>query len=156
MGEVQWQNWSAFDRIDVSLGNGALIQSDVQNYDDAFYVAAGGEYDFSDMFTIRAGVAWDQTPTNTGTPNGLIPAAVNPGATNRTARVPDEDRLWLSIGGSINVNDHMSIDAGYSYLFALEDSVVGLRNAPAGSQVSFDGSAHIISIGGTIKFGGSN
>ncbi|MEM6622396.1 MAG: outer membrane protein transport protein [Pseudomonadota bacterium] len=152
MGEVQWQNWSTFDKLDVALIGGPALQSDTQGYEDAFYIAAGAEYDINDQFTVRTGVGWDQTPTNSGTPVGVFPAAVNPIATNRTARVPDEDRLWLSIGASYAMNDHMSIDVGYSYLFALEDSVVGLRNAPAGSVAIYEGSAHIFSIGGSMKF----
>lgn len=151
LGEVQWQDWSAFDRIDVSSG-GALVQSDIQNYSDAFYVAGGAEYDATDAFTVRLGAAWDQTPTNSDVPNGLVPAAANPQATSRTARVPDEDRLWLSIGASYDVNDHMTVDFGYSYLFTLENPVVGLRAAPAGAQVSYDGTVHIFSIGGSMKF----
>lgn len=150
-GEVQWQNWSVFDRLDITGPGGVLIQSDVQNYDDAFFLAAGAEYDITNALTIRAGAAWDQTPTNSGTPNGLVPAAVNPLATNRTVRVPDEDRLWLSIGASYDMTEHMSIDIGYSYLMTLEDPVVNLRNAPAGSSVTYDGQVHIFSIGGTMK-----
>ena len=153
MGEAQWQDWSAFERIDVSVIGGGLLQSDVQAYDDAFYFALGGEYDIFDSFTMRLGAAWDQTPTNSGIVSGEVPAAVNPLATNRTPRVPDEDRLWLSIGASVDVTEHMSMDVGYSYLMTLEDPVVGLRNAPAGSSITYDGTAHIFSIGGSIKFG---
>ena len=143
MGELQWQNWSVFDSIDITI-NGAINQSDPQNYDNAFFVAFGGEYDVSNDLTVRMGAAWDQTPTNSGT---LIAAPI----TNRTARVPDEDRVWLSIGATYDVNDHMSLDFGYSYLFALEDAVVGLRTAP-GNTVVYDGGAHIFSIGGSMKF----
>lgn len=147
MGEAQWQNWSVFDKIDVTINN-AVQQTDPQNYDDAFFVAFGGEYDVTGDLTVRLGAAWDQTPTNAGILAGT-PAAL--GITNRTVRVPDEDRVWLSIGATYDMNDHMSMDIGYSYLFALEDSVVGLRTAP-GNQVVYDGGAHIFSVGGSIKF----
>lgn len=153
MAEAQWQNWSAFDRIDVTLDiTGGLLQSDIQNYDDALFFALGGEYDVNDQVTVRAGAAWDQSPTNTGSPAGLFPPAVNPGATNRTARVPDNDRIWLSIGASYDLNEHMSFDLGYSFLFMPDNPTVGLRNAPAGAQIEYDGTAHIISVGGSIKF----
>ena len=122
--------------------------SDPQNYDDAFFVALGGEYDVTNALTVRMGAAWDQTPTSSGILPGT-PAAL--GITNRTARVPDEDRVWLSIGGSYDVNDHMTFDIGYSYLFTLEKSVVGLRTAP-GTRIEYDGGAHILSVGSTMKF----
>ena len=144
MGEVQWQNWSQFDKIDIVASVGP-IASDPQNYDDAFFVAIGGEYDVNDALTVRMGAAWDQTPTNA---DPLIPGTT---LTNRTARVPDEDRVWLSIGGSYDVNDHMTLDFGYSYLFTLQESVVGLRGAP-GTVIEYDGGAHILSVGSTMKF----
>jgi hypothetical protein len=45
----------------------------------------------------------------------------------------------------------MSLDLSYSYLHALNDPVVTLRNVP-GTRVVYDGGAHIFSIGGAIKF----
>jgi hypothetical protein len=57
------------------------------------------------------------------------------------------------------VDEHMTVHAGYSYLFAIDDPVVGLRGAPGGAptaltgtQVVYDGGAHIFSIGGSLKF----
>ena len=148
MGEIQWQNWSVFDSIDISVTGVGLVAQDFQNYDDAFFVALGGEYDVTDDLTVRLGAAWDQTPTNDDILPGTPPAL---GITNRTARVPDEDRVWISIGGSYDVDEHMTLNAGYSYLFTLEDSVVGLRTAP-GTRVEYDGGAHIFSVGGSMKF----
>ena len=134
--------------INITTPGGVANQQDPQNYDNAFFFAGGAEYDFSDSFTIRAGAAWDQTPTNGGTVPGTPPAA---GITNRTVRVPDEDRLWLSIGDSYDLDEHMSFDIGYSYLMTLQDPVVGLRTSP-GTTVVYDGSAHILSVGGSLKF----
>ena len=148
MGEVQWQNWSVFDRIDVRIVTptafGTLYLPDEQDYRDAFFVAAGAEYDVNNALTVRAGAAWDQTPTQDS---------------SRTPRVPDEDRLWLSLGGSYNVTDSITIDAGYSYLMALDNAEVNVRTippqVPAGVPVRVvydEGSAHILSIGGSIRF----
>ena len=142
LGEVQYQFWSAFDSIDTTITGpaGNIFLSEEQNYENAFFVAVGGEYDFNDNLTVRVGAAWDETPTVDG-------------ISGRTLRVPDEDRIWLSLGGSYDVNDHMTMNAGYSYLFTLNDPVVTLRNGPAaGSTVTFDGGAHILSIGGSLKF----
>ncbi len=142
MGEFQYQLWSSFDSIDVSIATpaGLVDIADVQNYENAFFIAVGGEYDVTNALTLRAGAAWDETPT------------IN-GITGRTPRVPDEDRIWLSLGATYDVTEHMSIDLGYSYLFALEDPVVTLRNGPAaGTTVVYDGGAHIFSVGGSLTF----
>lgn len=145
MGEVQWQDWSVFDRIDVNIASplGTTAFSDPQNFRDAFFVALGGEYDVTDRLTLRAGTAWDQTPTQDS-----IPAI---GFFGRSARIPDEDRVWLSIGASYTVGDAVTLDAGYSYIFALEDPVVALRTVP-GASVSYTATAHVFSVGASFRF----
>ena len=142
MAEGRWINWSKFDSIDITTpalaGSPFGSVSDVQAYKDAFFVAVGTEYDVNDALTVRGGVAWDETPTSDQF---------------RTARVPDEDRLWLSVGASYNVTDSISADFGYSYLHALRKADVTLRNGPlAGSQVEYDGGAHIFSLGWHLRF----
>lgn len=142
MAEGRWINWSRFDSIDISTpaltGTPFGQVSDVQNYDDAWFFAVGAEYDLNDRFTLRGGLAFDQTPTTDAF---------------RTVRVPDEDRLWISAGFSFAVTDTISVDAAYSYLHALSDPDVTLRNGPlAGTHVEYDGGAHIFSLGGSIRF----
>lgn len=143
MGEVQWQNWSVFDRIDTIIytAAGEIPTSDPQNFRNAFYVALGGEYDLTNALTLRAGAAWDQTPTQDS----------KPGFFGRSVRVPDEDRVWLSVGGSYDVAEDVTIDAAYSYLLAINDPVVQLRTRP-GAEVVYDGGGHIISVGGSFRF----
>jgi long-chain fatty acid transport protein len=145
MGELQWQNWSVFDRIDVTIRSpfGSQNIPDPQNYRDAFFVALGAEYDVAPGLTLRAGAAWDQTPTQ----NSDLAA----GFLGRTLRVPDEDRIWLSVGASYDFAEDFTIDAGYSYLFAPEDPVVDLRTVPGGTVVCECG-AHIVSVGGSYRF----
>ena len=145
MGEVQWQNWSVFDSIDIDIpafGPVGLV-SDPQDYEDAFFVALGGEYDATDALTLRAGVAYDETPTQD--------PDVASGFFGRTVRVPDEDRIWLSVGASYDIGEAITVDAGYSYLFTIEDPVVALRTVPGGTVV-YDGGAHIVSLGGSLRF----
>jgi len=142
MAEGRWINWSRFDSIDITTpaldGTPFGHVSDVQNYDDAWFFALGAEYDLNERLTLRGGVAYDQTPTSDRW---------------RTARVPDEDRLWISGGASYAVSDRISLDASYSYLHALSDPDVTLRNGPlAGTHLEYDGGAHIISVGGSFRF----
>lgn len=145
MGEVQWQNWSVFDDIDIELITqfGTQSLSEAQNYRDAWFVALGGEYDVTNALTVRAGAAWDQTPTQDSDPAA--------GFEGRSVRVPDEDRVWLSLGASYDVSERLTIDGGYSFLFALEDPVVTLRTQPA-TVVYDDARAHIFSVGGSFRF----
>ncbi len=148
MAEGRWINWSKFDSIDIKtpafegspspLLSSLSSVSDVQAYKDSLFFAIGAEYDVNDRFTVRGGVAWDETPTSDKF---------------RTARVPDEDRVWFSVGASYNLSDSMSADFAYSYLHALRKADVTLRNGPlAGSKVEYDGGGHIFSLGWHLKF----
>lgn len=143
MGEFRWINWSVFDTIELSTPSFAFAPpfddlSEEQNYEDAFFGAIGAEFDINDQFTVRGGIAYDQTPTTDEF---------------RTPRVPDADRLWISAGISFSMSEHMTMDASYSYLHALEDPTVSIRTGPvAGSTIEYDGGAHIFSVGGQIKF----
>ncbi len=142
MAEGRWINWSRFDSIDISTpaldGTPFGQVSDVQNYNDSWFFAVGAEYDLNDRFTLRSGLGYDQTPTTDAW---------------RTVRVPDEDRLWISGGFSCAIGERFTVDASYSYLYALSDPDVTLRNVPlAGTKIEYDGGAHIVSIGGSLRF----
>lgn len=139
MGEFEWANWSEFDEIRVDVP--ALAPNndigEVTNYKDSIFVSVGAEYKYSDAWTFRGGVAYDQTPTRL---NG------------RSIRIPDGDRIWASLGVSYQVNEAMRLDAAYSAIFFM-DTEARLLNGPlAGTLVDYDGQTHIVSIGGTYRF----
>lgn len=146
MAEGKWVGWSDFDQIDISTPDAPFpftSLSEFQNYENSWFATLGAEWDATDRITLRGGVAWDQTPTTDE---------------DRTPRVPDEDRVWLSLGGSYNVADWLTVDASYSYLHALDDATVELEQsllAPSPdlpTTVEYDGGAHIVSVGGAIRF----
>lgn len=132
-GEVQWQDWSALDGAVVQTALGSEIEE--FNYEDAWFFAIGGEYYATDDLTLRGGVAHDATPTTDDT---------------RSPRIPDQDRLWLSLGASYDLTEHATIDLGYSYLSATSDAPATVDN---GQTLTLDApTAHILSIGGTVDF----
>lgn len=139
MAEGRWIGWSSFDTINISTPNAPSPDlselSEEQRYEDSWLVALGAEYDVNDRFTVRGGVAYDETPTTDE---------------HRTPRVPDEDRVWFSVGTSYNMNENFTLDASYSYLHALDDADVQLRTVP--TSVEYDGGAHILSVGGSVRF----
>ena len=139
LGEFEWANWSEFDAIRVNVP--ALAPNDdigeITDYKDSFFFAVGGEYQWNNELTLRAGVAYDETPTKRA---------------SRSLRIPDGDRIWASIGFSYQLNESMKIDAGYSVIF-FEDSPLTIMNGPAaGSVIDYSGQTHIVSVGGTMTF----
>ena len=59
-------------------------------------------YRYDDAWSIKMGLAYDQTPVND---------------TDRTARLPDNNRIWLSVGGQYRLSRDGTLDFGYAHLF---------------------------------------
>ena len=66
----------------------------------------------ADAWTLRAGVAYDQTP---------VPDEF------RTPRIPDQDRTWVSLGANWKITQNASLDFGYAHIFVKSASI----NQPA-------------------------
>jgi long-chain fatty acid transport protein len=132
MAEVEWTGWSVFDTIDISSDAFGPLPPDVQNYENSWMISLGGEYDVSDRLTVRAGAAYDFTPTRDA---------------DRTVRVPDGDRIWLAAGASYEITETIGVDASYLYII-VDDAKVTLRNGPtAGGVVNYDdGAVHLFSV----------
>ncbi|MEO1723817.1 MAG: outer membrane protein transport protein [Pseudomonadota bacterium] len=147
--EARYITWSDFEEIQTEVPDIGFDFSDPQNYEDAFFVAIGGEYDLTETTMLRFGMAYDDSPTVDTT--NLAEEDLG-----RTVRVPDADRLWFSVGASHRMDlfgFDAELDFAYSYLLALDDPEVIVRAGPAaGSRIEYEGGAHIFSVGGTVRF----
>jgi long-chain fatty acid transport protein len=116
-----WTQWSVFKDFDVisseselgkiealgGLGNGYIGHIE-ENWHDTVAVAIGANYQLNDDWLLRTGYANDQSPVSNS---------------YRTARVPDNDREWLSAGFNYRINQDLDVDFAFSYLF-FEDTEV--------------------------------
>lgn len=99
--------WDVFNSTSITAENSVTGASIVipQGYRNAWRYAGGIQYRPDKIWTLRAGVAYDQTP---------IPAAMV------MAAVPDRDRIYTSIGASYQPrNSRWNVDVAYSHLFAI-------------------------------------
>ncbi len=112
MADVTWTRWSRFEEIRVKFDNGAGDSVTTEDWDNSFRVAIGGTYKPSEKWTLRAGVAYDQSP---------VPDEF------RTPRIPDEDRTWVSFGANWKLTQNASLDFGYAHIFVKSASI----NQPA-------------------------
>lgn len=100
---VRWTQWSkSFQEFKMeSSGPGSLA---VHPYEwrDSWTVSAGADYYLNDNWTLRFGTAYDQSPAKS--------------KANRSNRIPDANRIWLSTGFSYET-DNWQIDAGIAHLF---------------------------------------
>ena len=101
---TQWHRFHVFPAYSSGTGN-----LDVQyRWKDAWNFALGQDYYLNENWTLRAGLAWDQSPV--------------PNSTYRTNRIPDTDRLWTSFGVSYATGNHQ-FDFGYAHLFMMHGKV---------------------------------
>ena len=68
----------------------------------------GVNYKPNATWKFRGGVAYDKTPTND---------------TDRTPRLPDQDRTWLALGAQMKVSKAGTVDVGYAHEFIKDASV---------------------------------
>jgi long-chain fatty acid transport protein len=136
MTEIEFTDWSVYDRIVITSDNGPFPLIDEQQYEDSWTVALGAEYDYSARLTLRGGLAFDETPT--------VDAF-------RTTRVPDGDRVWFSAGFSWEVTERFGVDAAYTYILFPDDPTVTLRQVP-GATATYSGEVHVLGINGRYRF----
>ena len=102
MGDFTWTQWSRIKTLDIKLDDGSRSVSK-WNYEDSSRYAIGTEYTHSNKWKYRAGLALDQTPV--------------PHDSDRSPRVPDADRTWLTLGLTYSHTPNLSYDFGYAHLF---------------------------------------
>ncbi len=134
-GDLSWIQWSRFDKLVITYDNAAQPATiTTEEWDDTFRVALGGNYKLNPQWTLRAGLALDQSPV--------------PSAARRTPRIPDADRTWLSLGAGYQVSSRLSVDVGYTHLFF--DSA-DIDNTTEGAlrynlKGEYDGSANLLGV----------
>ncbi|MBI1203588.1 MAG: transporter [Rhodopseudomonas sp.] len=121
---LEWSNWSRIGTARLYQANGASATvggsavSFPFEYGDGWFYSLGGEYVIDPIWTVRGGIGFETSPVTD---------------TVRTARLPDNDRIWYSAGASYkppSVNG-VVFDVGYSFI-DVKDAPVCLGPAAAG------------------------
>jgi len=109
MADMARTGWSSFKELRViQASTGATVALTPENWSDTWRVAAGANYHYNEQWTARAGLAYDQAPVSDAF---------------RTARIPDADRTWLSLGGQYKTGKGSVLDFGYAHLFVKNSTV---------------------------------
>lgn len=108
LGDVSWTGWSTLQELAVNRDAGGNVTTEELRWRDTWRVAFGGTYAYTDALSLKFGLAWDQTPVRD---------------TTRLPRVPDEDRVWLSLGLQWRPNATSAVDVGYAHLFVKDAKV---------------------------------
>jgi long-chain fatty acid transport protein len=147
LADITWTGWSSFDELRIVYDSGTPSDTvTTQDWDDTLRYSIGFDYQYSDKMVLRSGLAYDETPI--------------PSAERRTARIPGNDRTWLSFGLTYMLNDQSSIDVGYSHLF-IDDTEINntLEVEPPGGPAlnatltgTYSASVDILSVQWNKKF----
>ena len=138
MGDVVWTGWSRFEELRFVFDNPAQPDAATQqNWNDTLFVAVGATWRPTDDWTLRTGVAYDQSPTEQNF---------------RTPRLPDNDRYWVSIGADYQMAPQWTLTAGLTHIF-VESSRLDVSDPAAGRlSGTYDGSIDVISLGASLRF----
>lgn len=141
-GELQRTGWESLQNVTVGFANRYQATSVEQfNWKDSWYYGIGADFKLNDAFTLRAGVGYDETPTNDA---------------DRTPRLPDNNRNIFTAGGSWNVSQNISIDFAYMRVNVKKTPVNLAPNAAEGRYTGlrgqFSGHADVFSVGGSYSF----
>ena len=139
MGDVTWTRWSQFQELAIYRDNGKLLTKTTENWDNTMRYSVGVNYHYSDAIKLRAGLAYDEEAIKDEF---------------RTARIPGNDRKWVSLGAGWQVSPASKLDVGYSHLFISDASINDNQLATAKGRVrgDYDGSVDILSLQYTHNF----
>ncbi|MCL2658265.1 MAG: outer membrane protein transport protein [Betaproteobacteria bacterium] len=133
-GDISWTGWSSLQSLDIYRSNGALLSSTPYNWRDTWRIALGGSYKLNDSWKLRAGIAFDQSPVTDD---------------NRHARLPDNNRKWLSIGARWQATHAIALDAGYAHLFMSKTPINETTGVDSGAGTlvgEYTGSVDIVGL----------
>ena len=142
LGSVDYTLWSRFKQLLVTSGGPDSLTQ--ENWNNSVMVSVGADWRVAQQWTLRAGLAYDQTPVD----NSF-----------RTPRIPDNNRYWLSLGATWKPIPKLAISAAYSHIFVPSSSVnlvdlgPGTPNYLRGNlSATYDNQINIVSLQGTLAF----
>lgn len=143
MADATWTRWSRFKELRIEFDSATLADSVTpENWENTMRYSVGANYHYSDAIKLRAGLAYDESPV------------INE---DRTARIPGNDRKWVSLGASYQHSPASTFDIGYSHLFIsdvkIDDDQTGVTPLGNGRvKGKYKGSVDILSVQLTHTF----
>jgi long-chain fatty acid transport protein len=133
MADATWTGWGIFQQLKIDRTTGANVQTVQENWKNTWRFAVGATYHYDEQWTSRVGLAYDQTPVSDA---------------YRTARIPDNSRKWLSLGGQYKFSKASALDFGYAHLFVKDAAISQNQSASgAGNLVgTYNNNVNIVSV----------
>ncbi|WP_214000884.1 outer membrane protein transport protein [Arsukibacterium sp.] len=158
---LAWTEWSEFQSIDIvsndaapsislntqlppNLNSAGYIGYIPQQWQNSWSFAAGATYIVRPELTLKAGVAFDENPI---------------ASAHKTARIPTDDRLWLTVGANWQFTEQLTMDVAYGYLFtgdvAVNEREYNVQNEPlyaSGYQGQYSNKGQLLAVQFNYRF----
>jgi len=112
MADLQYTGWQSFQNLTVvrtdGPANGTILTTVPENFKATWRGSIGANYHYTNEWMFRGGLAFDQSPVNN---------------TDRTPRLPDNDRTWFAVGAQYKFNPQWVLDFGYSFIYVKNSSI---------------------------------
>lgn len=143
LGDLMFTQWSVVDVLQVvNSSTGANGTALPFQFKDAWRVSGAVNYRLNNAWLLRGGLAWDQSPV--------------PGPTDRTASLPDSDRVWVSVGARWDIGETKKnrIDFAYAYVFISDSQINRTTTGTSGMTLTgnYSNHANILSAQYTYSF----
>jgi long-chain fatty acid transport protein len=118
--------WSNLDVITIVQAGGVPGQEATLDlvYQDTNRYSLGVSYQHNEKMKLRGGLAYDETPIRS--------------PEHTSARIPGNDRTWLSIGAGYRMSTAWTFDIGYSHLF-ISDTEINNNGGSSSSNATLIG-----------------
>ncbi len=140
-----WTGWSSLDVITIRQAGGVPGQESTLDlaYANTNRYSLGVNYHHTDKLVYRGGLAYDETPIR------------SPETTS--ARIPGNNRTWISFGAGYDLSSAWTVDVGYSHLFISDTEINnGGPTNPSTSGATlkgkFESSVDILSVQANFNF----
>jgi len=114
MGTAEWTNWSRIGTtvVNQAAGGPALIGGSPValpfQFRDGWFYSVGAEYLLDAKTTLRGGVGYEISPITDRV---------------RMPLLPDNDRIWFSVGASYKMLPNFIMDVGYSHIWVKDSNI---------------------------------
>lgn len=140
MADVFYTWWSKFDELVIRYESGFPSNTVIpEKWDDTWRYSVGTTYQLNERVELRGGLVFDESGVTSNT--------------YRSPRIPDEDRIWISVGLGYDLTENLRIDAAYVHIF-VDDPVIDNPTHTSGEYLKGNMSAEvdILSVGATLRF----
>lgn len=132
--------WESVQEVRIDFENPDPDSVEPFDWDTTRFMSIGGEYRLNEDWTLRAGYAYDETPTTFQT---------------RTPRLPDEDRRWYAIGATWAFSEHLEFSVAYTRIEPDEPRIGIITPTADGGQRLFgtyDSDVNLFGVSGQYRF----